>query len=180
MSLLLVIVVIGVSLTLAAAGAWWLYGPERIWELFGPADLGHVEFEALQRRPTPTDALACPSGFCPVDSDILVPTYPVDVAMLRKAMARALMTERRLTLVAIDDRTPQDRFIQRSEGLRFPDTIDVRYITLPTGRTTIAIYSRSQLGRNDLGVNVARAERWLKKLSREVSQLRSEAKLTVS
>jgi len=93
----------------------------------------------------------------------------VDVSTLRKALNRALKTERRLTRVDISDQPPTDRFVQRSETLRFPDTVVVRYIALPDQRSTLAIYSRSQLGHSDLGVNQARIERWLEKLSREVA-----------
>ena len=52
--------------------------------------------------------------------------------------------------------------------MRFPDTIVVRFLDRPDGRSTLAIYSRSQLGTNDLGVNLARIERWLDKLAGEV------------
>lgn len=160
------------GLVAAAAAAFWLVGPERVWALAGPADLGTVSFETLERRTTPTDALACPTGLCPVETDILPPVYPVDAATLRKALLQAVKTERRLTRVAIDDQLPGDRFIQRSEKLRFPDTIVVRYVALPGGTSTIAIYSRSQLGRGDFGVNLDRVERWLNKLSREVVRMR--------
>ncbi len=175
MSLWLWIIILVVCSGAAAAGAFFLLGPERLWRVFGPPDLGPVNFETLERRPTPTDALSCPTGLCPSDSDILAPVYPVEVPMLRKALAKALMTESRLTLVDIDDATPADRYVQRSERMRFPDTIIVRYISLPEGRSTVAIYSRSQLGRSDLGVNQARIERWLAKLSREVARLRAKS-----
>jgi uncharacterized protein (DUF1499 family) len=159
-------------LIVAAAGAFFLRfaGPERIWEMFGPADLGDVAFETLERRPTPSDALACPSGLCPA-SDILPPAYPVDPASLRKAMRKALMNERRLTLVDVKDNPPIDRYVQRSERMRFPDTIIVRYIGLGPSRSTIAIYSRSQLGKKDFGVNTARVERWIGKLTQEVRKM---------
>lgn len=160
------------ALPIGAAAAFWIVGPERVWTLFGPPDLGPVSFGTLERRATPTDALACPTGLCPVDTDILPPVYPVDAATLRKALLQAVKTERRLTRVAIDDQLPGDRFIQRSEKLRFPDTIVVRYVDLPGGTSTIAIYSRSQLGRGDFGVNLARVERWLNKLSHEVVRMR--------
>jgi hypothetical protein len=153
---------------LAAAAGFWLFGPERLWNLFGPADLGPVTFETLERRTTRTDALACPPSLCPAPADIVPPVFPVDVTALRKAFARAMATERRLTLVGIDDRTPADRYVQRSERMRFPDTIVVRYLRLGENRSTLAIYSRSQLGRYDLGVNLARIERWLDKLRQEV------------
>ena len=159
-------------LIVAAAGGFflWVAGPERIWELFGPADLGDVAFETLERRTTPNDALACPSDLCP-ESDILVPEFPVDAATLRKAMRKALMNERRLTLVDVKDAPPTDRYVQRSERMRFPDTIIVRYIDLGSSRSTIAIYSRSQLGRKDFGVNAARIERWIAKLVQEVRKM---------
>jgi len=157
----------------ALAGAFWLMGPERVWAtLFGPADLGAVSFETLERRSTPNDALACPSRLCKAETDIMPRAYPVDVPTLRKAFLAAMKTERRLTRIHIDDRTPTDRFVQRSERLRFPDTIVVRYVALDEGGSSIAIYSRSQIGRSDLGVNQARIERWLDKLSREVARLK--------
>src|SRR6516165_742003 len=31
-------------------------GPERIWNIFGPPDLGAISFETLKRRSTPNDA----------------------------------------------------------------------------------------------------------------------------
>ncbi len=33
--------------------AFFIVGPERIWTLFGPPDLGPVNFETLKRRTTP-------------------------------------------------------------------------------------------------------------------------------
>jgi uncharacterized protein (DUF1499 family) len=160
-------------LIVAAAGVLFFRftGPERIWELFGPADLGDVVFETLERRTTPNDALACPSGLCPEQSDILPPVYPVDTARLRKAMRKALMNERRLTLVDVKDDPPTDRFVQRSERMHFPDTIIVRYIDLGPSRSTVAIYSRSQLGKKDFGVNAARIDRWIAKLTQEVRKM---------
>jgi len=92
----------GLIFLVAAAALFFRFaGPERIWELLGPADLGNVEFETLQRRTTPNDALACPSSLCPGQSDILPPIFPVNPADLRKAMRKALMSERRLTLVDV-------------------------------------------------------------------------------
>lgn len=163
-----------IFIAVLAAVTAWLVGLERVWRLFGPADLGSVEFETLQRRKTPNDALACLTGFCSADSDLLPPIYPVEAAALRKLMRQALMGERRLTLVAVEDEPPADRYVQRSEMLRFPDTVVVRYMDLKNGSSTVAIYSRSKLGRKDFGVNIQRIERWLKKLTLEVRRMREE------
>jgi uncharacterized protein (DUF1499 family) len=171
MNLLLWLTGIVLCAVLLAAGLFRFVGPEKIWAMFGPADLGPVVFEKLERRATPNDALVCPTNLCPADSDIFAPVFPVNAATLQKAMSRALMSERRLTLVAIDDEQASERYIQRSERMHFPDTIVVRYLDAGGGRSTIAMYSRSQLGSKDFGANAERIERWLKKLSVEVKKL---------
>ncbi len=54
------------------------FGIERVWQaLFGPPDLGPVDFTRLVRRSTPNDALACPAGLCPAaKADIETPVFP--------------------------------------------------------------------------------------------------------
>ena len=92
------------------------------------------------------------------------PLFGVDVAALRVAMAKLIASEQRIALIETNDTALTERYIQRSALMQFPDTIVVRYIEQPEGRSTLAIYSRSQLGHSDLGVNLARLERWLGKL----------------
>jgi uncharacterized protein (DUF1499 family) len=148
----------------ALIAAFFLGGRERIWSLFGSPDLGSIHFETLARRTTPNDALACPPGICQAQSDVTPPEYAVSAADLRLAVAKAISAEPRLTAVASDDSTMIDRYIQRSALMRFPDTIVVQFFDRPGGRSTLALYSRSQLGHGDMGVNRARLERWLAKL----------------
>lgn len=136
-------------------------GPARIWTLFGPADLGPVSFERLQRRSTPNDALVCPAELCRARSDAVPPIFAVSAAALRQAFTRIILHASRVSVVARNDQDLTDRYIQRSALMRFPDTIVVRYLERPDGQSTLAIYSRSQLGRSDLGVNRARIEHWL-------------------
>ena len=50
--------------------------------------------------------------------------------------------------------------------MRFPDTVDIAVFPTDGGRATLAIYSRSLIGRHDSGVNTARAKRWLVTLER--------------
>lgn len=157
---------IGTLLILAAiTAAFFLAGPERVWGLFGPPDLGPVEFETLTRRTTPNDSLACPPGVCKAASDVTPPEYGVGAAELRLAFGKMIAAEPRIANVATDTVALTDRYIQRSALMRYPDTIVVRFFDRPEGRSTLALYSRSQLGRGDMGVNRARLERWLKQLS---------------
>jgi uncharacterized protein (DUF1499 family) len=146
-------------------GIFQLVGPERVWTLLGPADLGPVSFEMLQRRTTPNDALACPPNLCQAKADATAPVFAVTAHDLRLAFTRAIAGEPRLVKVADDESALTERYIQRSRLMRYPDTIVVRFIDLPAGRSTIALYSRSQLGKGDLGVNLARIRRWLAALA---------------
>jgi uncharacterized protein (DUF1499 family) len=144
-----------------------LIGPERVWRLFGPADLGPVSFETLQRRSTPNDALACPLDVCSAKVDVVPPIFAVSVAGLAGAFDKAIASEPRLTLVETSEQGASRRYIQRSRLLGFPDTIVVRFFARAGGHSTLALYSRSQLGKGDLGVNRARIERWLEEIDRE-------------
>ena len=157
-------------LLLAAVGVagFLIIGPARIWSLFGPADLGPVTFETLQRRSTPNDALACPPEVCGAKADIVPPIFAVSATDLAHAFDKAIASEPRLTLVESSEQGASRRYIQRSRLLDFPDTIVVRFFERAGGHSTLALYSRSQLGKGDLGVNRARIERWLAELGREV------------
>ena len=132
-----------------------------MWERFGPADLGDVDFATLQRRDTPNDALACRPEFCGARPDIEAPVFARDVPEIVRAVETAVKGEPGLEKVSSDDAQGTLRYVQRSRLMRFPDTINVQVVALPDGGSTVLIYSRSQLGRSDLGVNRARIERWI-------------------
>lgn len=145
-----------------------LAGAERVWGLFGPADLGDIKFETLERRSSPNDALAMPEGFGAARLDMTNPVYAVPPQALRDAFGRALAGEKRLFRVAEDEVALTARYVQRTALLGFPDTIVVRFVAVGPERSSIALYSRSKFGYSDLGANKERLERWLVVLAREV------------
>ncbi len=149
----------------AACIAFVAIGPDRFWLLGGDPDLGPVAFETLRRRSTRNDALACPPAFCAARSDLTPPVYAVPAQQLRTAFATMIASEPRVVRVASDDAAMTERYVQRTEWLGFPDTIAVRFLDRPNETSTLALYSRSKFGEGDLGVNRARIERWLAKLS---------------
>lgn len=160
-------IVVLALIALATSSAWFLVGPKRLWSMIGPADLGPVDFRTLERRKSPNDSLACPPDFCQANSDLVPPTFAVNARHLRAAMAKVIASEPNITTAQIDDVALVDRYVQRTAVLQFPDTIVVRYVDLGLGeRSTLAIYSRSQLGYSDLGANRARITRWLGKLEK--------------
>jgi uncharacterized protein (DUF1499 family) len=64
----------------------------------------------------------------------------------------------------------QDRFLVHTRLMRFPDTVAAQVIEQGPGQSTLALYSRSQIGRSDLGVNKRRLARWLSAVGRLVAQ----------
>ncbi len=61
-------------------------------------------------------------------------------------------------------------YVQRSKYMRFPDYISVTAIGTPDGRATVAVFSQSIYGANDLGVNKARIDLWLGQLSEALNE----------
>lgn len=146
---------------LAAAAVLLTAGPERLWETFGPADLGDVDFATLQRRDTPNEALACLPEFCAAEADMpaLITAKPSGDLFL--SIQQALAQEPGVAQVDADAGQGTLRYVQRSRLLGFPDTINVKVVPALDGGSAVLLYSRSQIGRGDMGVNRARLERWI-------------------
>jgi hypothetical protein len=153
-----------------AAGAFFAIGPERVWQRFGPADLGDVDFATLQRRETPNDALACRPEFCAANSDLEAPLFARPVPEMFSVVEAAVAGEHDLQKTAQDESQGTLRYVQRSRLMRYPDTINVKVAATPDGGSAVLIYSRSQIGRSDLGVNRARIERWIKLIEAEAQK----------
>jgi uncharacterized protein (DUF1499 family) len=138
-------------------GAW--YGLARL--TGSPLDIGPIDWATLKRHATPNDALVCPAGRCPnARADAEPRIYPVPPDELLARLRR----------IAQSDPDTQElpgaanhaaRFLQHTRLMRFPDTIDAEVIPVGDNQSTLAIYSRSLLGRKDFGVNRARLTRWL-------------------
>jgi uncharacterized protein (DUF1499 family) len=135
--------------------------------IFGSPDLGHFDFEKGRRASRPNTALACPLGFCAnASADFDPGVYPVSDDELRERFTRYVLSKPRVIPVYRHEAPglpTQDRYIQRSSLMRFPDTVDVRFIALSETTSTLAIYSRSQIGYSDMGVNLGRIKRWTDK-----------------
>ncbi|WP_293858852.1 DUF1499 domain-containing protein [uncultured Alsobacter sp.] len=139
------------------------FGIERVWTLaFGPPDLGPVDFSRLVRRTTPNDALICPPGLCGgARSDLPSPVFALSAPDLREKIRAVALAEPGAVQVAEAVSGRGDRYVVRTPLMRYPDTVDVLVLPQPEGKSTVALYSRSQIGRSDLGANLARLKRWL-------------------
>lgn len=142
-------------------------GIDDLWHLvFGAPDLGPVNFETLVRRSRPNDALAAPDGLCRnARPDFATPVYAVPAERLRAIVAEVAHADAETQIVFSAQWEEQDRYVARSPVMRFPDTINVRVIPIAADASTLALYSRSQIGLSDLGVNRKRLERWLDRIA---------------
>lgn len=146
------------------------FGIAQVWErLVGPPDLGAVDFASIERSRTGNDALICPPGFCgAARTDGVPPVFNAPVARLRDAVRVIEVNDPDVFALARDEAKVQDRYLARTRLMRFPDTISVRFIDLGEGRSTLALYSRSQIGSRDFGVNRARLMTWIQLLRQKL------------
>lgn len=177
MSKLAKMLAVGVVIVMAAA---FTYGRDGFWVLIaGPPDLGPIEFATLELPTTPNYFLVCPEGVCSLAKpDSLPPAYRLTASKLQAIAREAWTHEARLVMVDSNRNLLQDRYVQRTAILRFPDTISVRFIAMEDDSSSLAIYSRSQIGRSDLGANRDRVLRWLSLLDQRVN-LKARAKARV-
>lgn len=145
-------------------GSLWI---ETLWRtgLIPPDVLSFPGFDKLERRPTGNDALACPAGRCSTVSDFESPVFELPPQeLLARVRKFALSEPRTIELKTVPNEDVRADFQQASATLRFPDIVSVEVFALGPQRSTLAIWSRSVVGRKDFGVNRARVERWLKAL----------------
>jgi len=118
-------------------------------------DIGPVDWATLTRHATPNDALICPAAHCPhAKPDTEPKVYPVAADQLLARVKQIALAESDTKEVPCGphrDRTA--RFVQYTRLMRYPDTIDVEVLPADEGRSTLAVYSRSLVGRKDFGVN---------------------------
>lgn len=125
-----------------------------------PLDIGPVDWATLRRHATPNDALVCPASYCPRAMPDREPAvYPTEPSALLARLKEVERAENNTAeLYCGTDCGERARFIQYTRLMRYPDTIDIQVFPV-TGGATLAIYSRSLIGRGDFGVNRARIER---------------------
>jgi uncharacterized protein (DUF1499 family) len=160
-ALLIVAGVVGYMLLERRPGYGAYYGLAKL--MGSRLDIGPVNWSTLTRHETPNDALVCPASHCPnAKPDAEPKIYSVAPAELLARLRRIALAEpdtSELSCGADCDHTA--RILQHTRLMRFPDTIDIAVIAVTDNQSTLAIYSRSLIGRSDFGVNRARIERWL-------------------
>ena len=137
-----------------------------LWRAIGGApDQGPINFQELSPPEKPNSALACRPNYCGTrEADIPSPVY--DLSPKRLAQIFTERMDERPRVERVDDQTDPlyARYIVRTKWMRFPDTVNIRFLATADGKATLAIFSSSLLGHSDLGKNESRLRNWLQNL----------------
>lgn len=127
-----------------------------------------LDFATLKRRRRPNDYLVCPPERCAARPHRKAPVFSADADRLEAAMLAFVRHQPRVEQLEGDVVERAYEFVQRSALCRFPDFVSIHVWPLPDGRSTLGMYSRSQFGFSDLGVNRRRVEAWLEGIGEEL------------
>lgn len=158
------------SVIALGTGAVILYTPlgqRPLGVLFPVGDTPPVVFGELQLGDRRNQYLVCPPDYCGTVPHAVSPVFDMPAARLRERWRAFVAGQARVSQRAEYENGAQIDYVQRSARFRFPDIITVRFIPVPPSQSTLAIYSRSIYGRDDLGVNRARVESWLRHLQQD-------------
>jgi uncharacterized protein (DUF1499 family) len=134
------------------------------------ADTAGVEFATLVRPSSPNTYLVCPKDRCAAAPDEEGPIYAVPAAQLFERARTLLAAEPRTELVQEQPETLRLVLVQRSAFFRFPDTITLQAFPLPDGASALAVYSQSNYGYGDFGVNKDRVRAWIGLIDAQVAR----------
>ena len=128
------------------------------WVRLAPSDpaVWHVDPGTVTERGPRNSYLLAPGGDAP---PLELPLPPDQVAARLEAIA--LATPRTTRLAGQGDFVT---YVTRSAAFGFPDYTSIRILPTVTG-SQVLIFARSRFGDGDLGVNRARVEDWIARLS---------------
>ena len=151
-----IVTVVFLALLVGACGVFWINEAEMTPEIW------HVDPATVERTGRPNDYLVAPPGTTDAAPDREADFFaepPQDLLERFVAIALAAPKTEEISEGEAGWRT----FVQRSRLIGFPDYVTVKPFER-NGQSALIIYSRSQYGYSDWGVNKKRVEDWLSKL----------------
>ena len=130
-----------------------------------------IDFETLAPPSRPNWWLLAPEGLCRAATPTLIaPVFAAPPQTLADVVKGAILADPRTRLVEDDAERLRFAFTATSRVLRFVDDIDVAILPQGAGSSTLALYSRSRVGYSDLGVNAARGQRILARITERLTK----------
>lgn len=127
-------------------------------------DVWHKDPLTVATSETPNSFRMAPAGSTRERIDMTSPVYSEPAVVMAQAFDEFVLQQRATVRIAGLPPELMMTYVQRSEALKFPDYVSVKFMDLGDGTSTIAVYSRARYGYADMGVNQARVERWVKTL----------------
>lgn len=127
-------------------------------------EVWHIDPLTVETSETPNSFRMAPAGSTTERVDAVSPIFSEDPLILAEAFDEFALNQRATIRIAGLPAELMVTYVQRTERLKLPDYITVKFFDYGDGTTSVAIYSRSRYGYADLGVNQARVERWIKTL----------------
>lgn len=124
-----------------------------------------VDFKSLVRPSSPNTYLLGPPDQISAAVDQPAPVFDCPGSRLIAAWESAVGTFPRMKELDQEQDGQQRTYVQRTAFLGFPDIITVRFMDLDEGKSTLALYSRSQYGYSDAGANRRRVRKLLSALT---------------
>lgn len=153
----IVLIILGVLVALIVVGA------VMIRRLDHDAGVWHVDPLTAPKPSTPNSYRVAPVDAA-VDADEEAPFYEMTSKELAARFDRIARESGRVDVVGGSPESGFVTYVQTSSVFAFPDYISVRFIEIDAQTSTLAVFSRSRLGKNDLGVNKTRVTNWLAQL----------------
>jgi len=154
-----------IAIVLAYAAAAYLLGRERLLEVvFGRISAQPIDFKTLRLKETPNQFLMCPDNYCHATPDAKSPVWNEPVAGLTQRWNGFINSMPDTYLLESDEAAQLYTYRVRTPLLRFPDDVTVQFVAVDEGHSSLAIYSRSNYGYSDLGMNRRRIEDWVSRL----------------
>lgn len=127
-------------------------------------EVWHIDPLVAETSATPNAFRMAPSGSTGQRIDAIAPVYSEKPLVIAQAFDEFALSQRATVRIAGLPPELMMTYVQRTEKLKMPDYLTIKFIDLGDGKSTIAVYSRARYGYADLGVNQARVERWVKTL----------------
>ncbi len=123
--------------------------------------MSFLDFTALRRPKSPNTCLVAPQDLTPkARVDRPSPVFDVDANTLFQRLEAYVRSVKAFRAIESDPALRLLKFVAVTPLLRFKDDVDVRILPAPDDdtRSVVAIYSRSRIGKSDLGANGRRVD----------------------
>ena len=140
----------------------------------GAVNTASTDLRTLARSSAPNDALACPNLTCAAKADVESPLFSLGSEELGAIVRSIISAQARTEFVGEDPDIGQLIFVQRSRIFGFVDTIWIQTVDLEP-KASVIMYSRSNVGFWDLGVNRRRVQTWLSEIESAVEPAGNQA-----